>query len=128
MWALYWGMYAVSGVLPNPFGFNGRCKKLSSHLSHRRAYDLFTRLFRQGVAKVKEEARYEYLKDIGLDLARPWPKGILGMGVRCLELAESISSLFPAFRIMPLPMNWISIKNISRQLEVYNLDALWLTS
>jgi len=66
MWALYWGMYAVSGVLPNPFGFNGRCKKLSSHLSHRRAYDLFTRLFRQGVAKVKEEARYEYLKDIGL--------------------------------------------------------------
>ena len=25
---------------------------------------------------MKEEARYEYLKDIGLDLARPWPKGL----------------------------------------------------
>ena len=30
----------------------------------------------QGVTKVKEEARYEYLEDIGLDLARPWPKGL----------------------------------------------------
>jgi len=76
MCALYWWMYAVSGVLPNPLGFNGRCKKWSSQLSHRRAYDFCTRLFPQGVAKVKEEARYEYLEDIGLDLARPWPKGL----------------------------------------------------
>ena len=35
---------------------------------------------------MKEEARYEYLKDIGLDLARPWPKGLkmefgLGSGI-----------------------------------------------
>ena len=51
-------------------------QKWPSHLSHRRASDFSARLFRQGVAKVNEEARYEYLKDIGLDLARPWPKGL----------------------------------------------------
>ena len=32
---------------------------------------LSARLFRQGFTKVNEWARYEYVKDIGLDLARP---------------------------------------------------------
>ena len=47
-----------------------------SHLSHRRASDVSARLFRQGDAKLNEETRYEYLNDIGMDLARPWPKGL----------------------------------------------------
>ena len=51
-------------------------QKWLSHLSHRRASDVSARLFRKGVARLNEEARYEYLKDIGLDLARPWPKGL----------------------------------------------------
>ena len=46
-------------------------QKWPSHLSHRIASDFPTRLFRQGVAKVSEETRCEYLKDTGLDLARP---------------------------------------------------------
>ena len=45
-------------------------QKWPSHMSHRRASDFSARLFRQGVAKVNEDARYEYLKDTGLDLAR----------------------------------------------------------
>ena len=51
-------------------------QKWPPHLSHRRASDFLARLFRQGVAKVNEETRCEYLKDTGLDLARPWPKGL----------------------------------------------------
>ena len=32
-----------------------------SHLSHRRASDVSARIFRKGVARLNEEARYEYL-------------------------------------------------------------------
>ena len=48
--------------------------------------------------------------------------------MRRLESAGSISSFFPASRIMPPPINWISIKHVSRQQGVYNLDAPCLTS
>ena len=51
-------------------------QKWPSHLSHRRASDFSARLFRQSVANVNEETKYEYLKDTGMDLARPWPKGL----------------------------------------------------
>ena len=71
MCVLYWRMVAGSGVLPTPFVISWRFKKGPSHLSHRRASDFSARLFRQGVAKVNEETRCEYLKDTGLDLARP---------------------------------------------------------
>ena len=89
-------MYAVSGVLPTPLLNKCRFKKWPSHLSHRRSSEFSTRLFRQGVAKVKEEARYEYLKDIGLDLARPWPKGLkMEFGLGSATFGDSVVNVFP---------------------------------
>ena len=87
-------------------------QKWPSHLSHRRASDFSARLFRQGVAKVNEETRCEYLKDTGLDLARPWPKG-LKMDFRLGSAMFGISGVnfftFPRVQIMALPINWISV-------------------
>ena len=73
-------------------------QKWPSHLSHRRASDLSARLFRQGVAKVNEETRCEYLKHTGLDLARPWPKGLkmeFGLGSAMFGISGVNFFLFP---------------------------------
>ena len=81
MCIFYWRMVAGSGVLPTPrsdvlptpFVINCRFK-ISLHTCHTAERLIFSaRLFRQGVAKVNGEARYEYLKDTCMDLARPWP-------------------------------------------------------
>ena len=78
-------IFYMSVVLADDFGIRRSAdpasdqvetQKWPSHLPHRRESDFSAHLFRQCVTKMKEEARYEYLKGIGLDLARPWPKGL----------------------------------------------------
>ena len=55
-------------------------------------------MFRQCVAKVNEETRCEYLKGTGLDLARPWPKGLkmeFGFGSAMFGIIEVNFFPFP---------------------------------
>ena len=114
-------MYAVSGVLPTPLLNKCRFKKWPSHLSHRRSSEFSTRLFLQGVAKVKEEARYEYLKDIGLDLARPWPKGLkkyFGHGNARFGISGINFFPFPGVQNNAPAYKMDLDQNVSRQLEV----------
>ena len=69
---LYRRMVAGSGVMPTQFVINCYADPLfQTWRVTIRASDFSARLFRQGVANVKEDTRYEYLEDTGMDLARP---------------------------------------------------------
>ena len=64
---------------------------------------------------MNEETRYEYLKDTRMDLARPWSKRLkmeFGLGSAMFGISGVNVFPFPAFRIMPLPINRISIKHV----------------
>ena len=54
----------------------------------------------------------EYLKDTGLDLERPWPKGLkMEFGLGSATFGDSGVNVFPfpVCKIMALPINSISI-------------------
>ena len=54
-----------------------------------------------------EETRYEYLKDIGQDLARHWPKGLANLGKQ-----RSLRAKIVARQIPPQRICYLALKNI----------------
>ena len=112
-----WVLWRSAGTVCNQCAM----QKWHSHLSHRRASDLSAGLFRQGVGKANEETRHEYLKDVGMDLARPWPKGLkmeCVLGSAMFGISGVNFFPFPGVQSNAFAYNKISIKHVKRQEDV----------